>query len=55
MGELYNESGQLLQTFPAMQPSMSYGIDMSGYPAGIYFFHAHTSNVSAVQKIVKMN
>ena len=55
MGELYNSTGRLLKTITAMQPSMSYGIDFSGYPAGIYIFKVHTSGASASQKIVKVN
>ena len=55
LGELYNSNGQLIRTFKNIQPSMSYGVDFSAYPAGIYFFRVHTVNVSAVQKIIKIN
>jgi hypothetical protein len=54
VGGLYNSNGQLLKSFEKMQPSMSYGIDMSCYPAGVYFFRVQTANVAAYQKIVKV-
>ncbi|HTB06758.1 MAG TPA: YHYH protein [Bacteroidia bacterium] len=53
-GELYNTDGQLLKSFHNLQPTMSYGVDMNCYPAGIYFFKVHTSNVYTVQKIIKV-
>ncbi|MGP8215708.1 MAG: YHYH protein [Bacteroidia bacterium] len=55
VGRLYSEKGQLLKTLPNLQPTMSYGVDMSCYPAGIYFFRVQTSNTEAVQKIIKVN
>jgi len=54
LGELYNAAGQKLKTFNNMQPTMSYGIDMSNYPVGVYFLKVQTANASTVQKIVKV-
>jgi hypothetical protein len=55
VGQLINETGQVLKTFSNLQPTMSYGIDFSSYPAGLYFFRVQTSRASMVQKIVKVN
>lgn len=53
-GHLYDAKGQLLQTFQYMQPSISYALDLSKYPAGNYFLHLETGNTGTVQKIVKV-
>ncbi len=52
---LYNNEGQLLQTFTNWHPSMSYALNMTGYPAGLYFLHLQTDKNYMVQKIVKVN
>ncbi len=51
---LYNAQGTLLNTYTYMQPSISYSIDLSAYPAGIYFLRMQTEKQKYVQKIVKV-
>ncbi|HXP49122.1 MAG TPA: YHYH protein [Bacteroidia bacterium] len=52
---LYNSQGQLLKTYDYWHPSMSYALNLSTYPAGVYFLNLQTENTHAVQKIVKVN
>jgi hypothetical protein len=54
-GELYDAEGQLLRTYPYLQPSIAYSIDLSDYPAGTYMLRLESGNESTVQKIVKLN
>lgn len=53
-GTLYNENGQLLRTINYLQPSISYTLDLTAYPAGIYILHLETASQSVKQKIVKV-
>jgi YHYH protein/Secretion system C-terminal sorting domain len=50
---LYNANGQLLNTYNYWQPSLSYIIDLSTYPKGVYFLKLESDNVRLSQKIVK--
>lgn len=52
---LYNEQGQQMQSFNYWHPSMSYALNLSGYPAGVYFLNLQTDKVHTIQKIVKVN
>jgi hypothetical protein len=52
---LYNEQGQLLKTYQNWHTSIAYSIDMTEYPAGMYFLHLQTEKNYTVQKIVKVN
>ena len=54
-GELYNVEGQLLQTYDYLQPSITYSIDLSHYPAGTYLLRLESAGQSTVQKLVKLN
>lgn len=51
---LYNAQGQALKTYQNWHTSISYTIDMSSYPAGLYFLHLQTANSQVVQKIIKI-
>lgn len=53
-GGLYDITGKLLKTYRNLQPSMSYSIDFTCYPAGVYFLRLQTSSTSYTRKIVKM-
>ncbi len=53
IGSLYNSTGQLVQTIENMQPSISYALDMTKYPEGIYFLNLVSGDKKVVQKIVK--
>jgi hypothetical protein len=53
-GGLYDTNGKLLKSYKNLQPSMSYSIDFTCYPAGVYFLRLQTSNTSFTKKIVKM-
>ncbi len=53
-GELVNMQGQVLKTFANLQPTMSYSIDFTSYPAGVYFLNFHTAGSACTQKIVKV-
>ncbi len=53
-GTLYNSKGQLLETFDYLQPSISYTLDLTRYPVGIYFLHLDTEHQSVVRKISKV-
>lgn len=53
-GALYDINGKVLKTYQNLQPSMSYSINFTGYPAGIYFLRLQTSNAAYSQKIVKV-
>ena len=52
-GTLYSSEGKLMRTIENLQPSISYALDMSSYPAGVYFLHLDAGSVSEVQRIVK--
>ncbi len=54
IGSLYNSTGQLVQTIENMQPSISYALDMTIYPEGIYFLNLVSGDKKVVQKIVKV-
>ena len=54
IGSLYNSTGQLVQTIENMQPSISYALDMTKYPEGIYFLDLVSGDKKVVQKIVKV-
>jgi hypothetical protein len=51
---LYNSQGQLLKTYENWHTSIAYSINMSTYPAGMYFLHLQTEKNYVVQKIVKV-
>jgi len=53
-GELYDIAGKVLKTYQSLQPSMSYSINFTEYPAGIYFLRLQTSNATFAKKIVKV-
>ncbi len=53
-GELYDINGKVLKTYQNLQPSMSYSINFSEYPAGVYFLRLQTSNATFAKKIVKV-
>ncbi len=53
-GTLYNTHGQLLQTLNNLQPSISYSLNLTKYPAGTYFLHLDSKNTGMVQKIIKV-
>jgi len=53
-GKIYNAKGQLVETIHNMQPSISYALDFTKYPTGIYFLHLETAGQSIVQKIIKV-
>lgn len=52
---LYNSQGQLLKTYQNWHPSISYALNLTEYPAGIYFLHLQTEKNHVVQKIIKVN
>jgi hypothetical protein len=51
---LYNSQGQALKTYQNWHPSMSYALNLTDYPTGVYFLHLETANTHMVQKIVKV-
>ncbi|HEY6159995.1 MAG TPA: YHYH protein, partial [Bacteroidia bacterium] len=53
-GELYDSKGRLVQTITNMQPTISYTLDLTAYPAGIYFLRMKAGEQGAVAKIVKL-
>jgi len=53
-GALYDINGKVLKTYQNLQPSMSYSINFTCYPAGIYFLRLKTSNAIFSKKIVKV-
>ena len=53
-GGLYDVNGKILKTYHNLQPSMSYAINFTCYPAGIYFLRLQTSNAVFFKKIVKV-
>jgi len=53
-GGLYDMSGKLLKAYRNLQPSMSYSIDFTCFPAGVYFLRLQTSNTNFTKKIVKV-
>jgi hypothetical protein len=53
-GALYDINGKVLKTYTNLQPSMSYSINFTEYPAGIYFLRLQTSNAVFSKKIVKV-
>jgi hypothetical protein len=53
-GGLYNSEGQLLQAFTHMQPSISYTINLTSFPAGTYMLHLSSGTSVMDQKIVKV-
>lgn len=53
-GGLYDITGKLLKSYKILQPTMSYSIDFTSYPAGVYFLRLQTSNTSYTKKIVKV-
>lgn len=53
-GALYDINGKVLKTYRNLQPSMSYSINFTEYPAGIYFLRLQTSNAIFSKKIVKV-
>lgn len=53
-GGLYDITGKLLKSYRILQPSMSYSIDFTCYPAGVYFLRLQTSNTAYTKKIIKM-
>ena len=54
VGGLYDMTGKLVKSFHNLQPSMSYSIDFTSYPAGVYLLRLQTSNTSYTKKIVKV-
>lgn len=53
-GKLYNATGQLMQTFRNMQPSITYTLNLTGYSPGNYILRLESGNESEVQKIIKV-
>ncbi|HTB32057.1 MAG TPA: YHYH protein [Bacteroidia bacterium] len=53
-GALYDITGKMLKAYRNLQPSMSYSIDFTSYPAGVYLLRLQTSNTSYTKKIVKV-
>ena len=51
---LMNAQGQVLKTYQHMQPSISYPIDCSDLPAGIYYLHLRAGAETLYQKILVM-
>jgi len=54
VGGLYDMTGKLVKSFHNLQPSMSYSIDFTSYPVGVYLLRLQTSNTSYTKKIVKV-
>jgi hypothetical protein len=52
---LLTATGELVKTIDVLQPSMSYGLDLTAYPEGIYFLYLTNGNTKTVQRIVKIN
>lgn len=50
---LYDASGQLLETLNNIQPSITYIFDLNKYAAGLYFLHLQNNNQRVVQKIIR--
>jgi hypothetical protein len=53
-GSIYNVKGELVQTIQNLQPSISYALNLTDYPNGIYFLHLTAGNQEVIQKIVKV-
>lgn len=53
-GALYDINGKVLKAYQNLQPSMSYSINLTAYPAGIYFLRLQTANATFSKKIVKV-
>jgi hypothetical protein len=53
-GSIYNVKGELIQTIQNLQPSISYALNLSNYPTGIYFLHLTAGDEEVIQKIVKV-
>jgi len=53
-GGLYDATGKLLKSYQMLQPSMSYSINFTNYPPGVYFLHLQTVNTSFTKKIIKI-
>ena len=54
-GELYSVDGKMLQSYPYLQPSIAYSIDLTAYPAGTYMLRLISNNQSTVEKLVKLD
>ncbi len=54
VGGLYDTTGKMLKAYHNLQPSMSYSIDFTSYPTGVYFLRLQTSNTTFTKKIVKV-
>ncbi len=54
VGGLYDVTGKMVKSFRNLQPSMSYSIDFTSLPAGVYLLRLQTSNASFTKKIVKV-
>ncbi|HVA98462.1 MAG TPA: YHYH protein [Bacteroidia bacterium] len=52
---LFNVQGKLLKTYNNWHTSIGYAVDMTAYPAGMYFLHLQTAKNYVVQKIIKIN
>jgi hypothetical protein len=53
-GSIYNVKGELMQTIQNLQPSISYALNLTAYPSGVYFLHLTAGDEEVVQKIVKV-
>jgi hypothetical protein len=53
-GRIYNSTGKLMQTMTCLQPTISYALDLSNYPAGIYLLNLQSGRKTATQKILLM-
>ena len=52
VGKVYNSMGQLMTTTSYMQPSISYALDLSTFPAGVYTLHMLSEGKAVMQRIV---
>jgi len=54
-GTLYNPDGEVVQSFENFQPGVSYTLDLTKIPSGVYSFRLQTKTSVAVQRIVKVD
>jgi hypothetical protein len=52
-GSIFSASGQLMDNFVNLQPSISYTFDFTKYPAGMYFLKLSSGKEVLTQKIIK--
>jgi hypothetical protein len=52
-GRLYDIRGRLLQTITNMQPTISYTLDLSAYPDGVYYLRLEAGSQAASTRIIK--